>query len=125
MRVEKSSGLGSWSYEPIDTKLAQETKGGTLLQLSLYADLLGRHQDLTPEWVHVVTPETATTSCLGTGSPQLDASACCFDPPKCPLLRPTYTLPRPPSSNWREETSCLPLTPFSCMCDVGAPKRTP
>ena len=39
-RVEVSSALGGWSYEPIDTKLARETKAGTILQLCLYADLL-------------------------------------------------------------------------------------
>jgi hypothetical protein len=32
-RVEVSSALGGWSYEPIDTKLARETKAGTILQL--------------------------------------------------------------------------------------------
>jgi uncharacterized protein len=58
LRVEEPSILGGWSYQPADTKLAQETKGGTLLQLSLYADLLGRHQHLVPNLVHVVTPET-------------------------------------------------------------------
>jgi hypothetical protein len=33
-RVETPSALGVWSYEVIDTKLARETKGGTILQLS-------------------------------------------------------------------------------------------
>jgi uncharacterized protein len=32
--VETPSALGVWSYEVIDTKLARETKGGTILQLS-------------------------------------------------------------------------------------------
>ena len=36
-RVEAPSIFGSWSYEAIDTKLARETKGGTVLQLSLYS----------------------------------------------------------------------------------------
>ncbi|MGQ0582224.1 MAG: TM0106 family RecB-like putative nuclease [Reyranella sp.] len=58
LRVEKPSALGPWSYEPVDTKLAQETKGGTLLQLSLYADLLAGLQGAPPEMVYVVTPET-------------------------------------------------------------------
>lgn len=30
-RVEIPSALGSWSYEVVDTKLARETKGGTVL----------------------------------------------------------------------------------------------
>jgi uncharacterized protein len=33
--VEKPSNLGSWSYEPADAKLAQETKGGTPVQMRL------------------------------------------------------------------------------------------
>ena len=39
-RVEVPSDLGPWSYEVLDTKLARETKGGTVLQLCLYADLI-------------------------------------------------------------------------------------
>jgi predicted RecB family nuclease len=55
-RVEVSSALGAWSYEPIDTKLARETKAGTILQLCLYADLLGAVQGLPPEYMYVVVP---------------------------------------------------------------------
>ncbi|GJL56578.1 MAG: nuclease [Nitrospirales bacterium] len=55
-RVETPSDLGGWSYEVIDTKLARETKGGTVLQLSLYADLLGNAQGVPPENVYVVAP---------------------------------------------------------------------
>src|SRR5215831_17361745 len=29
----------SWSYEPVDTKLARETKAGAILQLCLYSEL--------------------------------------------------------------------------------------
>ncbi len=55
-RVEVASDLGPYSYEIIDTKLARETKGGTILQLCLYADLLSRMQGLAPEHVYVVAP---------------------------------------------------------------------
>ncbi len=55
-RVESPSGLGAWSYEPIDTKLARETKAGTVLQLCLYADLLGAAQGAAPEWMYVIVP---------------------------------------------------------------------
>ncbi len=55
-RVEVPSGLGDWSYEPIDTKLARETKAGTILQLCLYADLLSEAQGLPPENMYVVAP---------------------------------------------------------------------
>jgi predicted RecB family nuclease len=55
-RVEVPSALGAWSYEPIDTKLARETKAGTILQLCLYADLLTAMQGLAPEYMYVVAP---------------------------------------------------------------------
>ncbi|MDE0672606.1 MAG: TM0106 family RecB-like putative nuclease [Caldilineaceae bacterium] len=57
-RVETSSKLGSWSYEVIDTKLARETKGGTILQLSLYSDLVHEVQEVLPEYMGVVAPWT-------------------------------------------------------------------
>jgi predicted RecB family nuclease len=56
MRVETPSFLGHWSYEVVDTKLSRETKGSTVLQLSLYSDLVGRTQRLTPERSHVIAP---------------------------------------------------------------------
>jgi uncharacterized protein len=55
-RVEVPSALGAWSYEVIDTKLARETKGATVLQLSLYSDLLATAQGRAPEYMYVVTP---------------------------------------------------------------------
>ena len=55
-RVPVPSQLGEYSYEIIDTKLARETKGGTVLQLCLYADLLERMQGVAPEHIYVVTP---------------------------------------------------------------------
>lgn len=56
LRVPKASALGDWSYEVTDTKLARQTKGGTILQLCLYADLIGSIQGHIPEFVHVVSP---------------------------------------------------------------------
>lgn len=55
-RVSTPSELGDWSYEVIDTKLARETKGGTVLQLCLYSDLLRKGQGVLPEHMYVVTP---------------------------------------------------------------------
>jgi predicted RecB family nuclease len=55
-RVETPSALGAWSYEVIDTKLARETKGATVLQLSLYGDLVAAVQGRMPEHLYVVTP---------------------------------------------------------------------
>ena len=56
LRVEKPSDLGEWSYEVIDTKLARQTKGATILQLSLYSSLLAQAQGLEPECMHVISP---------------------------------------------------------------------
>ena len=55
-RIDTQSDLGAWSYEVVDTKLARETKGGTVLQLCLYADLLASVQGLRPEFGYVVAP---------------------------------------------------------------------
>jgi len=56
LRVEAPSALGPWSYEVADTKLALETRGGTVLQLCLYTDLLRAAQGREPERMHVVKP---------------------------------------------------------------------
>lgn len=55
-RVPRPSALGDWSYEVTDTKLARETRGGTMLQLCLYSDIVGIAQGLPPEHMHVVAP---------------------------------------------------------------------
>ena len=57
-RVETPSRFGPWSYEVIDTKLARETKGNTVLQISLYSDLLSKTQEVEPISTFVVTPGT-------------------------------------------------------------------
>lgn len=55
-RVKKPGKLGNWSYEIIDTKLSRETKGGSILQLCLYADLLSDVQGFPPEYIYIVAP---------------------------------------------------------------------
>jgi uncharacterized protein len=55
-RVKTPSRVGAWSYEVTDTKLARETKGNTVLQISLYSDLLSAMQGVEPASAHVVTP---------------------------------------------------------------------
>jgi uncharacterized protein len=57
-KVAVPSDLGAWSYEVVDTKLARETKGATILQLCLYSDLLAAMQGSLPACMHVVTPGT-------------------------------------------------------------------
>ncbi len=56
-RVDGVSKFGAWSYEVFDTKLAKETRGGTVLQLALYSELLTVEQGTTPEYFSVVTPD--------------------------------------------------------------------
>ena len=55
-RVDTPSCLGDWSYEVIDTKLARQTKVGSVLQLCLYTDLVAKVQGCVPENMYVVTP---------------------------------------------------------------------
>src|SRR5436309_1846129 len=55
-RVERRSKLWDWSYEVYDCKLARETKAETILQLSLYSELLGAVQGVPPEYMYVVPP---------------------------------------------------------------------
>jgi predicted RecB family nuclease len=64
LRVERPSRLGAWSYEVLDTKLAREAKGGALLQVLLYAELLAAVQGTVPEHVHIALggPEARTDS---------------------------------------------------------------
>ncbi len=50
-----SPGLGAWSYDIADTKLARSVKGGAILQMCVYADLLARLQGIAPEWLSVIT----------------------------------------------------------------------
>jgi predicted RecB family nuclease len=56
--LDSPSGLGPWSYEVIDTKLARETKSGTVLQLCLYAELLADAQGARPWNGYVVAPHS-------------------------------------------------------------------
>jgi len=56
-RVQKPSSLGAWSYEVSDTKLARETRAGTILQLGLYSEMLATAQGGRPEHFYVVTPD--------------------------------------------------------------------
>lgn len=59
-RVDRPSGLGSWSYELLDTKLARQPKPGVVHQLSLYNRLLARIQGEEPEVAHVVLGDGTT-----------------------------------------------------------------
>jgi predicted RecB family nuclease len=55
-RVAKRGTKWDWSYEVADTKLARETKAATILQISLYSELLTTIQGCEPEWMWVIPP---------------------------------------------------------------------
>lgn len=56
LKVPAASRFGAWSYEPLDTKLARETRGTTILQLCAYSVILERLQEVRPAVMHVVAP---------------------------------------------------------------------
>lgn len=58
LKVSEPSALGSWSYEVCDCKLAVETKAATIMQLSLYSDLVKVAQGVLPKLMHVIPPGT-------------------------------------------------------------------
>jgi predicted RecB family nuclease len=58
VKVNARSGLGDWSYEAWDAKLARHAKPSHLLQLAYYSERLAALQGRDPEWMHLV---------LGTG----------------------------------------------------------
>ena len=53
-KVLRPSGLGAWSYEVMDTKLARSTKAKFIVQLGFYSELVGKAQGLDPHLMHVV-----------------------------------------------------------------------
>src|SRR5947208_6188606 len=55
-RVAARSKRWAWSYEVADTKLAKETKATTVLQRSLYSELLGKIPGPPPEVLWVIPP---------------------------------------------------------------------
>ena len=62
LKVDRPSVLGPWSYEVADTKLARAVKGGAVLQVCVYSDLLAAGQGAEPERIHVVTGDGTTHS---------------------------------------------------------------
>ena len=55
-RVDTPSSLGDWSYQVIDTKLSRNTRAGTILQLSLYSEIVANIQGTLPDSMGVVSP---------------------------------------------------------------------
>lgn len=53
-KVPRSSALGDWSYEVLDTKLARSAKAKFIVQLGFYSALVAKAQGLEPLQMHVV-----------------------------------------------------------------------
>lgn len=60
LKVDTPSNLGDWSYEVMDTKLATETRAGTILQIALYSEKVGSIQGKMPEKMWVENPDGRT-----------------------------------------------------------------
>jgi uncharacterized protein len=56
LKVPVASDLGDYHYEVVDTKLARETRAGTVLQLCLYTELVGQMHGRRPDRAMVVSP---------------------------------------------------------------------
>jgi uncharacterized protein len=56
-KTNKPSSLGQWSYEVIDTKLARETKAGSVLQICFYSQIIQQIQGVLPEYMYIKTPD--------------------------------------------------------------------
>ena len=54
MRVDSPSGLGSWSYEALDTKLARHAKPSYILQLCFYSERVAAIQGARPALLYVL-----------------------------------------------------------------------
>ncbi|NJC05760.1 uncharacterized protein GGQ97_001553 [Sphingomonas kaistensis] len=53
-KVDTPSSIAPWSYEPIDTKLARTADPKHVLQLGIYADLMGPMLGSAPREMHLV-----------------------------------------------------------------------
>jgi predicted RecB family nuclease len=62
IRVDEPSGLGDWSYEPHDTKLARSSQPSAVLQLGWYAEEIAHIQGRLPELVHLVLGNSEVAS---------------------------------------------------------------
>src|SRR5262245_30598116 len=54
LKVDRSTRLGSWGYEPLDAKLARAEKPTYVLQLCFYSDGVAAIQGVPPERMHVL-----------------------------------------------------------------------
>ena len=53
IKCDTPSNLGNYSYEVLDTKLAQRAEPKHIIQLCVYCELLAKQQDFRPEKMHL------------------------------------------------------------------------
>lgn len=56
IKVKAPSNFGEWSYEVADTKLSQDTKATSIMQLCVYSEILSALQGVEPSFLHIVKP---------------------------------------------------------------------
>ena len=61
IKTKQHSHLGDWSYEVLDTKLTNDTKAATIIQIALYSFFLEQLQGVLPEKMYVKTPQLNET----------------------------------------------------------------
>ena len=61
-KVDEPSGLGPWSYEVADTKLARSAKPKHVVQLCIYSDLVALVQNHLPANAHILIGDGKTHS---------------------------------------------------------------
>ena len=64
VKTNKPSGLGAFSYEATDTKLARHPQVKHLIQLGVYSSLLAMRQGTPPEQCHIALGDGTTASFL-------------------------------------------------------------
>jgi hypothetical protein len=100
-RPDRPSDLGSWSYDIADTKLARSVKGGAILQMCVYADLLQRLQGVPPETLAVPTCARTRIRSITVGCAPGSPPASIVDAPMTiPRWLPGYPAWTPSDSPW-------------------------
>ncbi len=62
LKTDRPSGLGAFSYEVADTKLALSPRPEFVVQLFVYCELLAKEQDLVPRDLHIVLGDKSKVS---------------------------------------------------------------
>jgi uncharacterized protein len=125
LRVERPSGLGPWSYEVADTKLARSVKGGAVLQVCVYSDRLAELQGVVPDHVHVVTGDGSTTTLpWPTTRPTSGPSATASSATCSATTTPPLAADRRPQRPTRTRSTTAASVPGSRRASIAAEPTT-